>query len=159
MVISKKFISFIRGKFRAWPNIHDMKLIVSKYKFTSFFFQSHSVYLSLSLVKQCPIKSISASQYCASHMGLITSTNYWVNIFFFIAEQTARSTFIQLTFIQLSRQLFHIFSFITEILLECIFHSITFNQPPEHSISWKYSTSWKSFLKMDKLETIKSIND
>ena len=51
IIITKKFISFIREAFRAWPNIHDEAKNISKYKFMSFFFQPHFVYLYLSLFK------------------------------------------------------------------------------------------------------------
>ena len=37
-----------------------------------------------------------------------------------------------------------------KFLLKCIFPSIVLNQPPVHSTSWKYSTSWKSSLRMDE---------
>ena len=47
-----------------------------------------------------------------------------------IAEQTARPAFIQLTFIQLSRQLLHNFSIMIEILFTYIFHYIVLNQSP-----------------------------
>ena len=42
IIITKKFISFIREVFRAWPNIHDEAKNISKYKFMSFFFQATS---------------------------------------------------------------------------------------------------------------------
>ena len=51
IIITKKFISFIREVLRAWPNIHDETKNISKYKFMSFFFQPHFVYLRLSLFK------------------------------------------------------------------------------------------------------------
>ena len=51
IIITKKFISFIREVLRAWPNIHDEAKNISKYKFMSFFFQPHFVYLRMSLFK------------------------------------------------------------------------------------------------------------
>ena len=36
--------------------------------------------------------------------------------------------------------LIHNLNFIIEILWKCIFHSTVLNQPPVHSILWKYST-------------------
>ena len=42
ITITKKYISFIREVFRAWPNIHDEAKNISKYKFMSFFFQATS---------------------------------------------------------------------------------------------------------------------
>ena len=66
-----------------------------------------------------------------------------------ITEQTARSTFIQFNLIQSSRWFLHNFSFIIEVLLKCIFHSIVLNQPPVYYTSLQYSTLWKSFQKMD----------
>ena len=81
-------------------------------------------------------------------MGLTTSTNHCVNIYFslnpLLNKQHDQPLFIQLTFIQLSRQLIHNFNLIMEIFLKCIFHSIVLNQSPVHF------TSWKSFLKMDE---------
>ena len=47
---TKKFISFIRGVFRAWSNIHDEAKYI-KCKFISFFFQPHFLYLPLSPFK------------------------------------------------------------------------------------------------------------
>ena len=49
IIITKKFVSFIRGGFRARPNIRDEAKYI--YKFMSFFFQPHTVYLCLSLFK------------------------------------------------------------------------------------------------------------
>ena len=51
IIITKKFISFIREVLRAWPNIHDEAKNISKYKFMSFFFQPHFVYLRMSIFK------------------------------------------------------------------------------------------------------------
>ena len=51
IIITKKFISFIREVLRAWSNIHDEAKNISKYKFMSFFFQPHFVYLRMSLFK------------------------------------------------------------------------------------------------------------
>ena len=59
-------------------------------------------------------------------MGLITSTNYCVNIYFCHSHK-ARNFFI-------------------EILLKCILHSIVLDQTPVRSTLWVYSTSWKSFV-------------
>ena len=70
-----------------------------------------------------------------------------------IAEHTELSTFIQLNFIQSSKYLRHNLSFIIEISLKCIFHSTVLNQPPVHSTLRKYSSSLKSFLKMDENKT------
>ena len=94
-------------------------------------------YICLSLFKQCPIKSMGASQQTSAHgiNNLNELLRKYFLLFKLIAEQTARSTFIQLTFIQSSRQLLHNFSFINEILLKCIFHSIVLNQPTVHYTS------------------------
>ena len=51
----------------------------------------------------------------------------------------------------LINKLLHNLSFIIEIVIKYDFHSIVLNQPPVHSTSWKYSTSCKSYLKMDEI--------
>ena len=51
-------------------------------------------------------------------------------------------------------------SLIIKVVTSCISHySIVLNQSPVQFTWWKYYTSWKSFLKWMKPETIKSKNN
>ena len=76
-------------------------------------------------------------------MGLMTSTKYCVNIFFYCWTNSTIN-FYSVNFYTIIKVA------IIKVLLKCIFHSIDFIQPPVPSNSWIYPTSWESFVKMDE---------
>ena len=79
--------------------------------------------------------------YCTLHLNkLLRKCFLWL-----LNKQHDQLLFSELLFIYQSSY------FIIKILLKSIFHSIDLNQPPVHSTSWKYPTSWKSFVKVDEI--------